>query len=310
MELITPVIIGANGWLGHVARQLLKQHSCYSSPIVFGSTASTIYRDGTKIYPLSLAGDILSSHSPPSQFVFLNFAYLTKDKVDRQQHGEYQRLATILNKSIADLVMNVKPLSFLFMSSGAASLVENNQAETEEMRIYGEQKLSDEIFFGDICNRNNVKFLAPRLYSIGGPFVNKVRLYALSDFILQGLETNNIVIKAQKPVYRSYCHVYDLMNVLLHEMRVQDKLPVSPTLEIGGDEVVEMADLAKNVASVLSIPPQNICRLAFDRDLPADLYLANNKNFNELATKHNIVKYGLTKTISDTVDYLRQQKKA
>ena len=101
------------------------------------------------------------------------------------------------------------------MSSGAASMVENNQAETEEMRIYGEQKLSDERFFGDICTQNNVKFLSPRLYSIGGPFVNKVRLYALSNFILQGLETNSIVIKAQKPVYRSYCHVYDLINTLL-----------------------------------------------------------------------------------------------
>ena len=50
--------------------------------------------------------------------------------------------------------------------------------------VFGEQKLSDERFFGDICMQNNVKFL-PRLYSIGGPFVNKVRLYALSNFILQ-----------------------------------------------------------------------------------------------------------------------------
>ena len=306
MELITPVIIGANGWLGQAAQQLLKQHSRYSSPIVFDSTASTIYRDGTKIYPLSLASDILSSHSPPSQFVFLNFAYLTKDKVDRQQHSEYQRLTNILNKSIANLIVNLKPMSFLFMSSGAASLVENNLAETEEMRIYGERKLSDERFFGDICKQNNVKFLAPRLYSIGGPFVNKVRLYALSNFILQGLETNNITIKAQKPVYRSYCHVHDLMNLLLHEMGDKDKLTVPHTLEIGGDEAVEMADLAKNVASVLSIPPQNICRPTFNCDLPADLYLANNENFNKLAAKHNIVKSSLSQTISDTVDYLRQ----
>lgn len=306
MELITPVIIGANGWLSQVAQHLLEQHSRYTSPIVFGSTASTVYRDGTTIYPLSLADDVLSSCTPPSQFVFLNFAYLTKDKVDRQQHNEYQRLANILNKSIADLVMNVKPLSFLFMSSGAASLVENNQVESEEMRIYGEQKLSDEIFFSDICNQNNVKYLAPRLYNIGGPFVNKVRLYALSDFILQGLEDNSIVIQAQKPVYRSYCHVYDLMNVLLHEMGVQDKLTVSPTLEIGGDEAVEMADLAKNVASVLSIPPQNICRPAFNCDLPADFYLADNENFDKLAAKHNIIKTTLSQIITDTVDYLRQ----
>ena len=136
MKSITPVIIGANGWLSQVAQQLLKQHNRYSSPIVFGSTASTIYQNGTTIYPLSLASDILLSNSPPSEFVFLNFAYLTKDKVDRRQNGEYQRLLNILNKSIADLIVNLKPVSCLFMSSGAASLVENNQAETDEMRIW------------------------------------------------------------------------------------------------------------------------------------------------------------------------------
>ena len=91
MKSITPVIIGANGWLSQVAQQLLKQHNRYSSPVIFGSTALTIYQNGTTIYPLSLASDILLSKSLPREFVFLNFAYLTKDKVDRRQHSEYQK---------------------------------------------------------------------------------------------------------------------------------------------------------------------------------------------------------------------------
>ena len=58
--------------------------------------------------------------------------------------------------------------------------------------------------------------------------------------------------------------MYDLINTLLHEMSDKDKLTVPPTLEIG-NEAVEMADL-QNVASVLSIPPQNICRPTFNYD--------------------------------------------
>lgn len=308
MEKITPIIVGANGWLGQSAQYLIKNQTSFKSPIIFGSVENTNNQFGHIVHPLTMAKEIFSSRTEGNRYIILNFSYLTKDKVSNHHPDKYAQSIITMNSLIADLVAKTKPLSFLFMSSGAATLVEKGQIIAKDMDLYGRQKLRDELAFNEICQQFNVKYLAPRLFNIGGPFINKLRLYAISNFILQGLETGSITVKAPNFVYRSYCHVYDLLNVLLCEMGDEELLPVTPTFEVGGDEVVEMADLAKHVATALLIPPQNIYRPVFDDQLAADYYLADNRDFNKLASKHKITKTALPNIIQDTVKYLQAQK--
>jgi len=308
LQQTTPIIIGANGWLSRAADYLISGNPAFTKPIIFGSGHSVYNCNGKMVYPLQNAEDFLSKHPIEGSAVVLNFAYLTMEKASIKNHKDYIDRTLQLNKMISGLIDSVDPEALLFISSGAATFVERKIETSTEMYIYGKQKLIDEEFYSEICEQKNIKILIPRVYNIGGPFINKMRLYALSDFILQVLETKRIKINAQGKVYRSYCHIYDLLSTLLSELVSTRKLPIDPIFEVGGDEIVEMYDLAKYVMFALGVEPKEIMRPFFDPSLEPNNYYSDNTQFTKLANINQINKTPLINTIHDTIRYIKDEK--
>lgn len=301
---IIPIIIGANGWLGTAARHLVARWPQLSKPIIFGSGKTKRQEENVTIYPLSSFGDILADFPIQNEYIILNFAYLTKDKVSTISDEDYAKAAKSINDNVASLIQSVKPLAFLFISSGAASMVEKGLATSHDLLIYGQQKMEDEAFFGAVCLHDNVKYLSPRLFNIGGPFINKLDAYVLSNFILQSLSQGQILIKANRPIYRSYCHVFDLLNLLFSEMISPQKTNITPAFEVGGNAPVEMADLAQIVANATNLSSEKILRHDFNPMLEPDYYVANNSDFESLLARHSLPQTPIAAIVTSTLDYI------
>lgn len=304
---ITPIIIGARGWLGTTARHLIQDKSQFNKPIVFGSAKTIQQLSDIKIYPLTSYQKVIDCLPVSNDYIVINFAYLTKDKIDDKIRSDYLETINNINTHVASIISLLEPLAFLFMSSGAASMVQNGHVRSKDMLVYGQQKLDDETFYGDICSGRNIRYLAPRLFNIGGPFINKLESYVLSNFILQSLTKGQIQITANRPVYRSYCHVFDLINVLLDEMTTLQKTNIVPVFEVGGAKPVEMADLAQIVATKTNLVPEKILRHDFNPILEPDYYVANNSNFQSLLSKHSLKQTLLPEIVESTLNYILHQ---
>jgi nucleoside-diphosphate-sugar epimerase len=301
---ITPIIIGPNGWLGKAAQQIAGQWQLLDKPVLLGSGKMKREDESTTIYPLLSYADALADLPIQNEYIILNFAYLTKDKVNMISDEDYTQAVKSINNNVARLIQSVKPLAFLFMSSGAAAMVEKGFVTSHDLFLYGKQKIDDEAFFGDICLRHKVKYLAPRLFNIGGPFINKLNSYVLSNFILQSLSYKQIFIKAKHPTYRSYCHVFDLLNLLFAEMICDQKLDITPFFEVGGNTPLEMADLAQIIAKATKLSPDKILRNEFNPSLESNFYAADNRYFKNLLAHHCIPQTSINAIVSTTLDYI------
>ncbi len=72
----------------------------------------------------------------------------------------------------------------------------------------------------------------PRIFNLGGPFINHTQAYALGDFILTLTRTGRIAIGAADPVFRSFVHVSEMARVIL-DMAVDEAQPAE-LFDVGG----------------------------------------------------------------------------
>ena len=302
----TPIIIGGTGWLGSATLNLVRQCPKLSEPIIFGSGNAIRSKNGATIYPLALFREVMATFSPANKYIIFNFAYLTKDTAGNFSDENYKLASQKINKNIASLISLVMPNALLFISSGAASMLEKGLSNSRDLLIYGKQKIDDERFFSELCKTNHIKFLSPRVFNLGGPFINKLNAYALSNFILQSLSSRRIVIESDRPVYRSYCYVYDLLKVAILEMTSSKDLGNLEVFEVGGKDRVELKDLAKIIAEETSLPKKNIMRQTLNKTLPADNYLADNNVFEALLAKHATPQTDLAQIVKETLSFIQE----
>lgn len=304
---IVPIIIGGTGWLGNAALHIINQWPQLPKPIIFGSGNVVRHKNGATIYPLALFSVVMANFPATSKYIIFNFAYLTKDKTVNFSDEDYRAASQKINQNVADLISLVKPLALLFISSGAASMVEKGLSTSRDLLIYGKQKIEDEKFFSELCKTNHVKFLSPRLFNLGGPFINKLNAYALSNFILQSLSSRKILIASERPVYRSYCYVFDLLNLAIMEMTSFQDLGCPEVFEVGGKETVELKELANIIAKATSLPRKNILRQTVNKKSPSDVYLADNNVFETLLAKHSIPQTDLFQIVGETLSFIQER---
>jgi nucleoside-diphosphate-sugar epimerase len=123
------------------------------------------------------------------------------------------------------------------------------------MRIYGRLKLEDEIDFSRWAEQSGKQLIAARIFNVSGPYINKISAYAMASFIADVLSGQPIVVKATRPVYRSYTAAEQLMSLALAAMLSPEQQKLS--FDTGGKKL-EMRELAAEVAAALN----GVCRPA------------------------------------------------
>jgi nucleoside-diphosphate-sugar epimerase len=148
--------------------------------------------------------------------------------------------------------------------------------------------------------RTGAPLLIPRIFNVGGPYINRVRAYALGDFIAQALTGDVIRIQARRPVIRSYVHVHELARVIL-DLALGASGPTS--FDTAGPEVVEMADLAHAVGRALDRP------LDIDRppmEAGEDRYVGDGRLYQAALARSGATPVGLDQIIRDTADFMQR----
>jgi nucleoside-diphosphate-sugar epimerase len=288
-------ITGASGWVGSaIVHQLLRDlPGSDGVPLrLFGSTARTLEVGGRRLAVESLSD---AASLGEGEWLVLHLAVVGADRLG----GDPERLRAA-NDAVLSQTLNLARTAavrrFVYASSGA---VYQNGA-TAEKQAYGEMKRAQEGVAQDWAAKASVPLLIPRIFNVGGPYINHVGAYALGSFIEQALASGVIEIQARQAVLRSYVHLFEFARVLF-ELSLSDE--ASLTFDTAGDDVVEMSDLARAVRSALALdldirrPPMSPGE---------DRYVGDGRLYQAAVARCQGEPIGLDRIVRDTAEYLRR----
>ena len=142
--------------------------------------------------------------------------------------------------------------------------------------------------------------MIPRIFNVGGPYINHAASYALGSFIQQALAGGVIEIEARRAVLRSYVHLFEFARVLF-DLAIGDEDDLM--FDTAGAEVVEMADLAVAVGAALGLELE-IRRPPLSQG--EDRYVGDGRIYQAAVARGAGGPIGLDRIVRDTADYLRE----
>ena len=277
-------VTGASGWFGLATLDLLL---AALGPKGFDARVSAFAGTGR---PLRVGGvaevdarplpELASLDPPPTHL--LHYAYPTPDKVPSLGLEAFLRATTDISLALVAAISREGLSGVFFTSSGAVYGADGRFAGDLATDPYGATKVLHELTVRQACRDAGATSVVARVFSVSGPSPTSSRLYALGDFVAHVLAGEPIRVRARGPVLRSYVAITDVVTVALAELLE----PSSPDLvfDTGGDEVIEIGDLARRVGKVLGRPDLPVLR-HFDPVLPPDRYLGDPSAIAALAAR-------------------------
>jgi hypothetical protein len=285
------VIYGANGWMGRSAVEFLS----LIDPKIAEERLLLI---GSRPSELVINGSIFKILDPTSGFssiednsVFLNSAFLRREALLTVPSGEYVRK----NREISAFAMRIleekKLFSFINLSSGAARNmdVESNLKTADE---YSRMKKSLEVEFSELARKHKTPIVNCRIFSLSGRYLNEFENLALSSFIKQAQDNNQIVVKSPNTM-RTYVDATNLAGILFKIACEGD----DANFDSGGT-LVSMSELAKKVADALG--NQDIDVICGNDQSPD--YFGDFESFNKLATELGLEIFGVQDQVLRTLE--------
>lgn len=297
------VVTGAGGWIGRNALDLLAG-SAHTKTIAFAAQPRRVraVHGDVDLLPMASLPDVCLERDS----LLLLCGFPTQDQVDVMGTSAY--LAAIDNLRRTTLgVLNRGPMDVVYLSSGAATSVENGADVPQRTQIYGEAKLADEQAYRNAVVSRGGRICVVRAFALSGPYMTKPATYALGNMILQAMKRGRVEVKATRPVRRSYMAIDDMLEVALSTLSARPP-DDAVTFETAG-EVVEVGELAGRVLGALGLDPAGVERPAFDAHAPADDYLGAEQPIADLAAQAGVSPAGLERQIAATSRWLREATK-
>jgi len=298
------VIVGAGGWLGSAALELLSESlgpAFEERVVAIGSSERLLQLRGGRTAP-QLAIENLAS-LPERPTVVLHMAFLTKDRASTMARDEYvaanRRISSIVQQSLDPIGARA-----IFLPSSGAAYSVDDTAASEATRLYGQLKLDDEASFGGWAARRGGRAVIARVFNLSGPYINKLQSYALASFILDALNARPIQIRADRPVFRSYVAIRELMSVVLG-LLLDDADSQIISFDTAGDRAYEMAEIASVVRVALGQPQLPVCRPTLG-DESADVYVGDAALYSTLRRRLGVESVDFPTQVQETAAYLRQ----
>ena len=262
------LILGSSGWFGREFQTLLDRVSCPAQVMSVPGPSSAQAVDL----------DSLRRFNPTS---VVNFAFLTRERVDREGEQAFRRINTELTDRFLLFADSPTVRLALTVSSGAAV--------TEPHHPYGELKAAEESAALALVNPSRVVVVL-RTYSVSGAHVRRPHEYAFSDLILQA-KSGRVHVTAHRPVLRRYVSIQDALAVSI----TLGATGTSGIVETGG-ELIEMGELAERIISVVN-PAAEITRAEMTSDEPSS-YCSNNRSWDEWVSRSGVSPLDLDEQIA------------
>lgn len=299
------LITGVTGWLG---RALLEMLSRVFGPelaervILCGSRAQSIAILPGQNLPVVPLSEGLALLGDRPVWVF-HFAFLTKDRVGCMSEQDYISRNRDVSDIVADIVGSPQVDGVMLASSGAVHDHLSSTHRDRDANVYGMLKAEDEKRYGEICANRGVRFIAPRIFNISGPHINKFDAYALSAIIVDALRGGPIRLRASRYVYRSYFYIGDLLELAMCCLLDRGPDLFTPTFDTAGDETVEIGELALRICQVLNRPGALVIRPELDSS-PDDRYVGNPSTIRAMLHQYGIGLLPLDRQISATANFI------
>ena len=220
---------------------------------------------------------------------------------------ELERSRTIVagTRHALDLAQKSGARRLLHVSSGAVygafvgqltGAKEDDYAEARALIPYGEAKREAE----RLCAESGVDFVTARCFAFLGPYLPLDAHFAAGNFLRDALRGGPIFVRGDGTALRSYLHPADLvvwlLRILLRGQRAR-------AYNVGSDEVVTTAQLARFVADAIQPPPEVIIQSVQPQG-PQNIYLPD---IRRARTELNLdVAITLQDAIARTMAFLSQ----
>jgi nucleoside-diphosphate-sugar epimerase len=293
------VVTGVSGWVGRAVTARLaaglgadwrEQVSLFGSrqgELDFGPSG------GAQIRALqSMTGE-----DTAGAYVF-HFAFLGKERLDDLGISDFVRQNCSIDDAVLSAFRQGRPKRAFVSSSGAAA----DALDRSKRNGYGLCKLLQEDRFLEWTAGSGDVFIG-RIYNISGPFINKLQSYALSSCIIQALHSAKIELSASRLTYRSYIHIYDVIDIIFRTLTDRMAMPASP-VDLCGGEVVEIGELASRIGDHLGVPRNQIHRPDVETG-QRNVYLGNSIETHNLGFTYNLTFRDFSSQIRDTAEYIR-----
>lgn len=288
-------ITGASGWVGramtHLALEALGPGSTDRLRLLGSSDRSF------DLLGRALTLESLDKAQPlgPGEWLVLHLAVVGPKRLP-----DPERRRAINEAMLADalaLAGTGQVRRFVSASSGAVTLPPQADANRQ---AYGDLKRDKEQIVQAWSAKTGVPALFPRIYNLGGPYMNHAGRYALGAFIRQALAGGMVRIEAPRPVLRSYVHVLEFARVT-YDLALGD----SPTLafDTAGTEALELADLAAAVGRALGRPDLVFDRVPLQSDDP-DRYVGDGAIYQAALAAAGAEPVSIARIVRDTAAWL------
>jgi nucleoside-diphosphate-sugar epimerase len=280
------LVIGASGWLGRTALDLLAPLGLPTLPL---ASRARIIRVGEREIECRVWDEgELAAFAPT---VVLDCAFLTRDRVTDMPLDEYLSA----NRSLTERLLYATRLSdvrlALTVSSGAAVHPRDALDGPIEDNPYGYLKREAEHRLAQAAAESGAVPVVVRAWSISGAHVQKPQNYALGSMI-RAADSGAIRITARRLVFRRYVLAEELLALGIAEGSV------GPATIDSGGELVEMAELAARIAAVVR-PDAVISRGEMDPRDP-DRYHSDGQDWERRCQRWDLASAPLDRQIEIT----------
>lgn len=301
------LVTGSGGWLGRAMVEMLSASlgdQMADRTILCGSKRGLLKLKDGSTHPVHALADAASLLGVRPAIV-CHFAFLTKDRVGQMSEHEFVEGNRVLSNQVGNIVALPGVHGVLLTSSGAVYDHFHAGKRDGAANLYGMLKAEDEARFARICEARAIPLVVPRVFNVSGPYINKFDTYALSSIILDVLRGGSVRIRANRAVYRSYMHVFDI-----HELGLRALLgaacratPCTRVFDTRGTETLEVGELAVRVCRVLERTDLPIMRPEMVSQVN-DSYLGDSEILAQILCEHGYKLIDLDRQISDTASYL------
>jgi nucleoside-diphosphate-sugar epimerase len=289
-----PVIVtGAGGWLGQAALEMLDTvlgDALAGQVTVFASTERVVtLRSGRSLSTRAFSA--LDHEAAPPSFI-LHCGFLTRGHAARPDYVAVNREITARLHGFIER----NGARGIFIPSSGAVYAPGGLAGNP----YGVLKAEDEVIFGALAARLGFPAAIIRIFNLAGPLMNNLTGYALASIVTDAARGGPITLRAAHPVWRSYTHVADVLNIAMAALLGGLELGIFDT---AGECALELGALADRVSEVVAGGRLPILRPDW-RDGAPDRYLGDRAAYEHAAAQAGVGLQSLERQIRDTAAYL------
>ena len=299
MNIQNIAVSGATGWLGgELIRILVNNRTFLNSDIFPIASSEKIIEINKCKYVTKKFENIQTSQTFDYYF---DFAFLTREKQRNIGPQKYKEINSEIIRNSVNLIIKNQPKIVILASSGAIYGSYQNQ----ENNLYSELKKVQEFKISEACNFVGSKLIIVRVFNLSGSGIKKISTFALAEFIYRSLRNEKITIKSNYPVFRRYCDVSEMLNLII-KLSIANENYV---FDSGGTKI-EIKELAKRVIQTLD-SSSKIFSPKINSSLLPDNYFSNSNEYENLVKKHLGLKtVALENQILLTKEALSNRKRA